>query len=127
MTLMSRKERWQLFQRAITARARVLFGLLLSERRFRGKLLIDHKGKSLDLSVSLAFDETGDCSSQTNHYRSSLMRLASGMMAGRPKHSLVEKNRFPLPAFSCRCGRPWALLSVVSTNCGSSKFTLELY
>ncbi|KAL8797596.1 MAG: hypothetical protein Q9195_000413 [Heterodermia aff. obscurata] len=51
MTLMNRRERWQLFQRAITARARVLFGLLLSERRFRGKLLIDHKGKSLDLSV----------------------------------------------------------------------------
>lgn len=51
---MSRKDRWRLFQRAITARARVLFGLLLSERRFRGKLLIDHMGKSLDLSVSLA-------------------------------------------------------------------------
>ena len=41
-----------MFQRAITARARVLFSLLLSERRFRGKLVVDHKGKTLDLNVS---------------------------------------------------------------------------
>lgn len=54
MTLMSRKERWNLFQKSITARARVLFTMLLSERSFRGKLLIDHKGKSLDLNVSLS-------------------------------------------------------------------------
>ena len=40
-----------MFQRAITARARVLFGLLLSERRFRGKLVVDHSGKTLDLNV----------------------------------------------------------------------------
>lgn len=41
-----------MFQRAITARARVLFAMLLSERRFRGKLVVDHKGKTLDLNVS---------------------------------------------------------------------------
>ena len=52
MALMSRREAWRMFQRAITARARVLFSLLLSERRFRGKLVVDHKGKTLDLNVS---------------------------------------------------------------------------
>ncbi|KAL8807129.1 MAG: hypothetical protein Q9200_004795 [Gallowayella weberi] len=50
-TLVNRKERWKLFQRAITARARVQFMWMLSERSFRGKLLANHKEKKLDLVV----------------------------------------------------------------------------
>lgn len=51
-TLVNRKERWKLFQRAITARARVQFMWMLSERDFRGRLLANHKEKKLDLQVS---------------------------------------------------------------------------
>ncbi|KAL8705541.1 MAG: hypothetical protein Q9201_001358 [Fulgogasparrea decipioides] len=50
-TLVSRKERWKVFQRAITARARVQFMWMLSERNFRGRLLANHKEKKLDLNV----------------------------------------------------------------------------
>ncbi|KAL9026519.1 MAG: hypothetical protein Q9196_004825 [Gyalolechia fulgens] len=49
--LVNRKERWKLFQRAITARARVQFMWMLSERNFRGRLLANHKEKKLDLQV----------------------------------------------------------------------------
>ena len=52
MTLLNRKERWRIFQKKITARARIQFGFLLSERNFRGRLKADHSGKTLDLSVS---------------------------------------------------------------------------
>ncbi|KAL8874123.1 MAG: hypothetical protein Q9174_000493 [Haloplaca sp. 1 TL-2023] len=51
MTLVHRKERWKVFQRAITARARVQFMWMLSERSFRGRLLANHKEKKLDLNV----------------------------------------------------------------------------
>ncbi|KAL8785930.1 MAG: hypothetical protein Q9213_003079 [Squamulea squamosa] len=50
-TLVHRKERWRLFQRAITARARVQFMWMLSERSFRGRLIANHKEKKLDLQV----------------------------------------------------------------------------
>ncbi|KAI4111346.1 MAG: hypothetical protein LQ339_000545 [Xanthoria mediterranea] len=50
-TLVNRKGRWKLFQRAITARARVQFMWMLSERSFRGRLLANHKEKKLDLVV----------------------------------------------------------------------------
>ncbi|KAI4098483.1 MAG: hypothetical protein L6R37_006470 [Teloschistes peruensis] len=50
-TLVNRKERWKVFQRAITARARVQFMWMLSERSFRGRLLANHKEKKLDLNV----------------------------------------------------------------------------
>ncbi|KAL8673351.1 MAG: hypothetical protein Q9168_002230 [Polycauliona sp. 1 TL-2023] len=50
-TLVNRKERWKQFQRAITARARVQFMWMLSERSFRGRLLANHREKKLDLVV----------------------------------------------------------------------------
>ncbi|KAI4165063.1 MAG: hypothetical protein LQ342_001340 [Letrouitia transgressa] len=50
-TLVNRKDRWKFFQKAITARARVQFMWMLSERSFRGRLLANHKEKKLDLSV----------------------------------------------------------------------------
>lgn len=48
---MTRTKRWKLFRRQITARARGSFGYLLSERGFRGDLLIDHSNKMLDVSI----------------------------------------------------------------------------
>lgn len=51
MTLDRRLQRWRSFQRHISAAARTSFQYLLSERGFRGQLLIDHKNKTLDLIV----------------------------------------------------------------------------
>ncbi|MCJ1356930.1 MAG: Structural maintenance of chromosomes protein 6 [Icmadophila ericetorum] len=50
-TLDSRRRRWRLFQKKITARARLQFTWLLSERGFRGKLILDNKRHLLDLDV----------------------------------------------------------------------------
>ncbi|KAK4694903.1 structural maintenance of chromosomes protein 6, partial [Lecanoromycetidae sp. Uapishka_2] len=50
-TLVNRKNRWRMFQKHITARARIQFMYLLSERGFRGQLLANHKTKQLDLKV----------------------------------------------------------------------------
>ncbi|KAL1958463.1 hypothetical protein VTO42DRAFT_4327 [Malbranchea cinnamomea] len=50
-TLANRQDRWIKFRDYITARARLQFGYLLSERGFRGRILTDHKGKLLDLQV----------------------------------------------------------------------------
>jgi structural maintenance of chromosomes protein 6 len=50
-TLQSRLHKWRLFQRYISAGARTNFIYLLSERGFRGKLLLDHKSKKLQVQV----------------------------------------------------------------------------
>ena len=49
--LNTRLEKWRYFQRLISAHARVNFAYLLSERKFRGKLLLDHKSKRLEIQV----------------------------------------------------------------------------
>lgn len=46
-----RLEKWRKFQRYISAQSRANFIYLLSERGFRGKLLLDHEKKALDLVV----------------------------------------------------------------------------
>jgi structural maintenance of chromosomes protein 6 len=48
---MTRIEKFHFFQRFISARSRINFSYLLSERAFRGKLLIDHKARKLDVHV----------------------------------------------------------------------------
>jgi len=50
-TLMTRHNRWLQFRAGITVRARVTFTYLLSERKFRGTLSIDHKKRLLDIHV----------------------------------------------------------------------------
>jgi len=50
-TLSLRLEKWRKFQRYISSQSRANFIYLLSERGFRGKLLLDHESKSLDLQV----------------------------------------------------------------------------
>jgi chromosome segregation ATPase len=49
--LITRLDKWRMFQRMISASARVNFEYLLSERGFRGRLLLDHKAKKLDIKV----------------------------------------------------------------------------
>jgi structural maintenance of chromosomes protein 6 len=50
-SFLNRIEMYRRFQRSITARSRINFGYLLSERAFRGKLTIDHIHKKLDVHV----------------------------------------------------------------------------
>lgn len=50
-TLQHRQVRWKQFRSGISVRARVTFGYLLSERKFRGTLHIDHKNQALDINV----------------------------------------------------------------------------
>jgi chromosome segregation ATPase len=50
-SFMTRLNMYRAFQRHISARSRINFNYLLSERAFRGKLTIDHKAKALDVHV----------------------------------------------------------------------------
>ncbi|KAH8819615.1 dna repair protein-like protein rad18 [Xylogone sp. PMI_703] len=50
-SFLERMSQWRRFQRSISASARMNFNYLLSERAFRGKLMIDHKNKTLDVHV----------------------------------------------------------------------------
>ncbi|KAB5518749.1 P-loop containing nucleoside triphosphate hydrolase protein [Coniochaeta sp. 2T2.1] len=50
-TLAQRLNKWRLMQRFISAHARGSFAILLRARRFRGKLMINHKEKQLSLRV----------------------------------------------------------------------------
>ncbi|KKA29293.1 hypothetical protein TD95_002504 [Thielaviopsis punctulata] len=50
-SLTDRIERWRYFQRHLSARTRVNFQYLLTERGFRGKMVIDHRAKVLALQV----------------------------------------------------------------------------
>lgn len=52
-TLENRKQRWRHFRSHIIARARIQFFYLVSERGFRGRLLVNNKEKRLDLQVSM--------------------------------------------------------------------------
>ncbi|EFX00951.1 DNA repair protein [Grosmannia clavigera kw1407] len=49
--LVKRLEKWREFQRYISANSRTSFIYLLSERGYRGKLLLDHKNKKLQVQV----------------------------------------------------------------------------
>lgn len=51
LSFLKRMQMYRRFQQFISARSRINFNYLLSERAFRGKLLIDHKGKKLDVHV----------------------------------------------------------------------------
>ncbi|KAL6149920.1 Structural maintenance of chromosomes protein 6 [Exserohilum turcicum] len=50
-TLNNRRNRWKQFRSGISVRARVTFNYLLSERKFRGTLSIDHQKGLLDIHV----------------------------------------------------------------------------
>lgn len=50
-TLNNRRNRWKQFRSGISVRARVTFNYLLSERKFRGTLSIDHAKGLLDIHV----------------------------------------------------------------------------
>ena len=64
-TLMTRHNRWLQFRAGITVRARVTFTYLLSERKFRGTLSIDHKKRLLDIHVGYRVQPETDAADET--------------------------------------------------------------
>lgn len=106
--MMDRHDRWRKFRRYISSRARILFTYLLSERDFRGNLLIDPKNKLLDISVGVTLKLLAYLVVLTETLRSSRILRGTVTRAGRRKHSLEEKNLSLLSACCFPCGRQWA-------------------
>ncbi|KAL5392008.1 hypothetical protein PMIN06_007707 [Paraphaeosphaeria minitans] len=63
--LNQRKEHWKQFRSNISMRARATFCYLLSERRFRGVLLVDHNKKALEMTVQPSGDVKDSVGRQT--------------------------------------------------------------
>ncbi|KAH9830703.1 structural maintenance of chromosomes protein 6-like [Teratosphaeria destructans] len=59
-SLRFRREKWQHFRKHISYRTRTCFHIFLSERQFRGNVLIDHRSRQLDLSVEPDRARTSD-------------------------------------------------------------------
>lgn len=62
---MQRLDQYRAFQRWISARSRTNFQYLLGERKYRGKLLLDHKKKTLDVHVEPDATKKEDAGRQT--------------------------------------------------------------
>ncbi|KAI1760002.1 P-loop containing nucleoside triphosphate hydrolase protein [Hypoxylon sp. FL1150] len=99
--LMDRLRKWRTFQRLISAHARTNFSYLLSERGFRGELLLDHQQKKLQIQVEP--DETKKSSSGRNtktlsggekSFSSICMLLAIWDAMGSPLRCLDEFDVF---------------------------------
>ncbi|USW59391.1 Putative P-loop containing nucleoside triphosphate hydrolase [Septoria linicola] len=63
-TLQERRRRWGLFRKYISMRTRIQFNYLLSERKFRGRVLLDHAGKELDIHVEPDMTKNSDSGRQ---------------------------------------------------------------
>ncbi|KAM0716109.1 hypothetical protein Q7P37_008623 [Cladosporium fusiforme] len=64
-TLGDRAHRWKMFRKYISFRARFMFSYLLSERQFRGRVIMDHKGKELDIKVEPDLTKQSDSGRKT--------------------------------------------------------------
>ncbi|KAK1503413.1 RecF/RecN/SMC N terminal domain-containing protein [Colletotrichum tamarilloi] len=101
LNLEDRLNRWRLFQRHISARARICFQYLLSERGFRGKLAIDHPQRRLQLFVEpdetrkgTAGRSTKTLSGGEKSFSSICMLLAIWEAMGSPLRCLDEFDVF---------------------------------
>jgi len=63
--LQKRKYRWNQFRKHITARAKFMFTYLLSERAFRGRIIVDHADMAMDISVEPDIAKSSDRGRQT--------------------------------------------------------------
>lgn len=90
------------------------FNYLLSERKFRGTLSIDHNKSLLDIHVSTV---SGLLQGVANVSRFNLILWNAVEMAGRRRRFLVVRNRTPLCVSCCHSGMPWAHQSAASTSC----------
>ncbi|KAK5173184.1 Structural maintenance of chromosomes protein 6 [Saxophila tyrrhenica] len=64
-TLNDRHDRWKKFRRIISSRARTNFQYLLSERNFRGRCIMDHTNKELDIKVEPDLSKSSDAGRAT--------------------------------------------------------------
>ena len=55
-----RQFRWRKFRKFISSRARITFMYLLSERQFRGRVLMNHREKELDIKVEPDLSKSSD-------------------------------------------------------------------
>jgi chromosome segregation ATPase len=62
--LNERQRRWTLFRKFISVRAKINFHYLLSERSFRGRVILDHSSKLLDISVEPDISKFSDAGRQ---------------------------------------------------------------
>lgn len=98
---LQRLEMWRSFQRHISARARINFTFLLTERGFRGRLKLDHKGKMLDLSIepdetvkSMKGRQTKTLSGGEKSFSSVCLLLSLWEAMGAPLRCLDEFDVF---------------------------------
>ena len=63
-TLTERRRRWGLFRKYISMRTRIQFNYLLSERNFRGRVLLDHSDRKLDIHVEPDMTKASDSGRQ---------------------------------------------------------------
>jgi chromosome segregation ATPase len=96
-----RKDMWRQFQRHISARTRVNFQYLLSERGFRGRLELDHPNKKLSCRIepdetrkSAAGRSTKTLSGGEKSFSSICMLLAIWEAMGSPLRCLDEFDVF---------------------------------
>lgn len=100
-SLSLRLDKWRKFQRYISAQSRVNFIYLLSERGYRGRLLLDHKRRLLDVHVEPDHTEkrasgrsTKTLSGGEKSFSSICMLLAIWEAMGSPLRCLDEFDVF---------------------------------
>jgi chromosome segregation ATPase len=100
-TLQERLNKWRLFQRFVSANARGAFATLLSERGFRGQLLLDHKNHTLQLVVQTEKTEKNSAGKSTKSlsggeksFSSICLLLAIWDAMGSPLRCLDEFDVF---------------------------------
>lgn len=100
-SLNERRVRWEMFRQRITARARVNFIHLLSQRSFRGALKIDHRTKGLDVQIEPDITRRNDkgraaqtLSGGEKSYAQICMLLAVWDAMGSPLRCLDEFDVF---------------------------------
>lgn len=100
-SFMARVDMYRRFQRFISARSRINFNYLLSERAFRGKLTIDHKARKLEVHVepdettkSSKGRQTKTLSGGEKSFSSICLLLALWEAMGAPMRCLDEFDVF---------------------------------
>lgn len=104
------------------ARARTLFFHLLNNRGFRGRLLVNHKQRKLDLVVC-----PSNCSARVSKTKLSLTPIYGydrssrtrqrPAKAAKPKPFPAERNLSQQSASYYLYGKQWVPQSAVSMNC----------
>ena len=101
LSFLKRMEQYWQFQRWISARSRIAFQYLLSERAFRGHLKIDHQAKKLDVHVepdettkSSKGRQTKTLSGGEKSFSSICLLLAIWEAMGAPLRCLDEYDVF---------------------------------